>query len=88
MLTARPKLESPPRYRVLCSAANLGARLLQRVKSVMASVRQLLPQFTQLQTFRRAAPSAASRHFRLYAPQQKPDLFNHLVGALDLLRSP
>jgi hypothetical protein len=30
------------------------------VKSVMASVRQLLPQFTQLQTFRRAAPSAAS----------------------------
>ncbi len=27
-------------------------------------------------------------HFRLYAPQQKPDLFNHLVGALDLLRSP
>ena len=27
-------------------------------------------------------------HFRPYAPQQKPDLFNHLVGALDLLRSP
>ncbi len=30
----------------------------------------------------------AMGYFRLYAPQQKPDLFNHLVGALDLLRSP
>jgi hypothetical protein len=32
--------------------------------------------------------SSALGHFRLYAPQQNPDLFNHLVGALDLLRSP
>jgi hypothetical protein len=32
------------------------------------------------------AKKAFSAAGRRYAPQQKPDLFNHLIGALDLLR--
>ncbi len=49
----------------------------------MMSVDPSISNITVRRPERREGPN-----FRLYAPQQKPDLFNHLVGALDLLRSP